>query len=179
MLINVRGTSGAGKSTVVRSLLAQCPPAPIHGVLGPGLPEAYRLTLPLGVPVFIIGPYETPCGGCDRILPLALVPQLIEKYAQQGHVVFEGLLMSTFYGAIGRLTEAHASVVLFLDTPLRVCIERVKARRRAAGNFRPFNPKGLAAKHATITRLKPKFGPRALTVSDRDATATIMRLVQS
>jgi thymidylate kinase len=177
MLINVRGTSGAGKTTVVRALMAQCSHKAIYGVL-PRLPEAYELTLPRCDPVFVIGPYLTPCGGCDRIQPFALVPQLIEKYARQGHVVFEGLLMSTFYGAIGKLMEMWDSVVMFLDTPLELCIERVEARRRAAGNFRPFNPKLLAQKYATIARQKDKFGARAMSVSDSDATATIMRLLQ-
>ena len=157
--------------------MAQCSHKAIYGVLGARLPEAYELTLPLCDPVYVIGPYLTPCGGCDRILPFALAPQLIEKYAQQGHVVFEGLLMSTFYGAIGRLMETRDSVVMFLDTPLELCIERVEARRRAAGNFRPFNPKLLTQKHATIGRLKDKFGARAMSVSDSDATETIMRLL--
>ena len=68
--------------------------------------------------------------------------------------------------------------MLFLDTPLEVCIARVEARRAAAGNLRPFNPKLLGQKHATIARLKDKFGTRAISVSDRDATATIMRLLK-
>ena len=57
-------------------------------------------------------------------------------------------------------------MVMFLDTPLDVCIARVGARRRAAGNFRPFNPKLLAQKHAMIAQLKDKFGARAMSVSD-------------
>jgi thymidylate kinase len=180
VIINVRGTSGAGKTTVVRSLMAQCPHQAILGVLGLRLPEAYELKLPRCEPVYIIGPYLTPCGGCDRILPFALIPTLIEKYAQQGHVLFEGMLIATCYGVIGQLLmETPDSTVLFLDTPLDVCIARVKARRRAAGNLRPFNPKLLAQKHATIARLKDKFGTRAISVSDRDATATIMRLTSN
>jgi hypothetical protein len=152
MLINVRGTNGAGKTTVIRELMALCPHKLIYGVLGPRLPEAYLLMLPQ--PVYVLGPYLIPCGGCDRIQPFALVPPLIEKYAQRGHVVFEGLLMSTFYGEVGRLTEAHDSVVMFLDTPLDVCIARVEARRAAAGNFRPFNPKLLIEKYNTIIKVQ-------------------------
>jgi thymidylate kinase len=176
MLINLRGTSGAGKSTVVRALMAQCPHKPIYGALGLRLPEAYALMLPQ--PAYIIGPYTTaPCGGCDAVQSFALVLQLLEHYAERGHVVFEGLLLSTCFGVIGKLMEMHDSVVMFLDTPLRVCIERVKARRAAAGNLRPFNPNLLAQKYATIARLKGKFGSRAMTVNDRDASATIMRLL--
>jgi hypothetical protein len=176
VIINLRGTSGAGKSTAVRALMAQCQNKPIYGeLLGSRLPEAYELVLPRCDRLYVLGPYTTPCGGCDRIQPFALVPSLIEKYAEQGHVVFEGLLISTCYGAIGRLMEEHDSVVMFLDTPLRVCIERVKARRRAAGKG-PVNPKLLAQKYAAIARLRGKFA-RAMAVSDGDAVATIMRLL--
>jgi uridine kinase len=175
MLINLRGTSGAGKSTIVRALMAQCPHKPIYGALGLRLPEAYKLMLPQ--PVFVIGPYTTPCGGCDRVLPFALIPQLIQRYAQQGHVVFEGLLISTCYGVIGQVMERRESVVMFLDTTLDVCIARVEARRRVSGNFRPFNPKLLIEKYNTITRLKGKFGSRAISVSDHNASATIIRLL--
>jgi thymidylate kinase len=178
MLINLRGTSGAGKTTVVRALMGLCPNKAIYGALGPRSPEAYALTLPSCASVFVLGPYTTPCGGCDRILPFALVPALIEKYAQQGHVVFEGLLMSTFYGAIGRLTETRGSVVMFLDTPVDVCIARVEARRAAAGNSRPLDPKLMIQKYHTIARLKERFGSRAMSVRDSDAPTTIMRLLQ-
>src|SRR5262249_12218898 len=173
MLINLRGPSGSGKSTAVLGVLAQCPHKPIYGALG-RLPEAYALC---ARQAFVIGPYTTECGGCDRVLPFALVPQLIQKYAQQGHVVFEGLLISTCYGVIGRLLEEHDSRLLFLDTPLDVCIARVEARRRAAGNFRPFNPKLLIEKYNTIIRLRDKFWMRSMWVSDRDAVAMIMRLL--
>ena len=173
MLINLRGTSGSGKSNAVLGVLAQCPHKPIYGALG-RLPEAYALC---AGQAFIIGPYTTERGGCDRVLPFTLVPQLIQKYAQQGHVVFEGLLISTCYGVIGRLLEEHDSRLLFLDTPLDVCIARVEARRRAAGNFRPFNPKLLIEKYNTIIRLRDKFWMRSMWVSDRDAVAMIMRLL--
>jgi hypothetical protein len=175
MLINLRGTSGAGKTTVVRALMARCGCKAIYGALGLRLPEAYVLSGER--PAFVIGPYLTPCGGCDRIQPFALVPELIARYAEHGHVIFEGLLMSTTYGAVGQLTERWESRVLFLDTPLDVCIARVEARRAAAGNLRPFNPKLLTQKHFTIMRLKERFGSRAVVISDRDATATIMRLL--
>src|SRR5262249_23270086 len=173
MLINLRGPSGSGKSTAVLGVLAQCPHKPIYGALG-RLPEAYALCAGRA---FVIGPYTTECGGCDRVLPFALIPQLIQRYAQQGHVVFEGLLISTCYGVIGQVMERQESVVRFLDTSLDVCIARVEARRMAAGNFRPFNPKLLIEKYNTITRLKDKFGSRAMLVSDGDASVTIMRLL--
>jgi hypothetical protein len=67
------------------------------------------------------------------------------------------------------------------DTPLETCIERVRARRAARGETREFNPEGLAAKHATIARLKEEkaaaSGVRVMSVSDADAVATIVGLL--
>ena len=59
----------------------------------------------------------------------------------------------------------------------RYPIKRVKARRRAAGNLRPFNPKLLAQKYDQIARLKDRFGVRAISVSNHDAAAIVMRLL--
>jgi hypothetical protein len=107
MLINVRGTHGAGKSTVVRALLSASVPRPIYGLLGFRAPVAYRLTLDrCSHDVFVLGPYQTNCGGCDA-LDYDVVLDLISKCAPRGHVVFEGALVSSAYGRIGELLVAR------------------------------------------------------------------------
>ena len=143
MLINVRGTSGSGKSTAVLGVLAQCPHEPIYGVLGSRCQRPTRCA---------DGKRLRHRSISDSLRWLRPRPalrahsQLIEKYAQQGHVVFEGMLVGTCYGVIGQLLmETRDSVVMFLDTPLEVCIARVEARRKAAGNLRPFNPRAVGA----------------------------------
>ena len=132
MIVNVRGTHGAGKSTVVRSVMRLGIVAPIFGLLGPNLPEAYAVEFPRAtVPTFVVGPYTSACGGCDRISDNATVIALIEKYAERGHVLFEGSLISSTYGAVGRFLEAWRkdAAFVFLDTPLEECLRRVEARR--------------------------------------------------
>src|ERR1700728_2509164 len=103
MLLSVRGTNGSGKSTLVRSLLDGSE-RPLYGALG-WRPEAYELML--ARPTYVIGPYESPCGGSDAIQPYSLICPLIEKYAKAGHVVFEGSLISTCWGAVGKLLESY------------------------------------------------------------------------
>jgi hypothetical protein len=68
MLINLRGTSGSSKTTIVRRLLHQWGARPIFGLLGLRAPVAYRLDrAPLDAPVYVLGPYRTSCGGCDAL----------------------------------------------------------------------------------------------------------------
>jgi protein gp37 len=65
-VINIRGTSGSGKSTLVRQWLNKYPSKPLFGVLGRCRPEAYACAVPgVKYPLYVLGPYETPCGGCD------------------------------------------------------------------------------------------------------------------
>jgi hypothetical protein len=44
-IINLRGTNGSGKSTIVSQVLVKFPYKAVYGILGPRRPEAYRLTL--------------------------------------------------------------------------------------------------------------------------------------
>jgi hypothetical protein len=183
VILNLRATNGAGKSTAMFTLLSQYAATPIYGALGRKLPEAYQLIIPnVREPVFVIGPYTTQCGGCDRITKTNLTVDLIRNYQPKGHVVFEGLLISTYYGHVGSLLERYGSqsVILFLSTTVAVCIARVNARRAERNNNKPFDPRGLIQKHQTIERLKDKMtrrGMRVIDVSSNEAPATIVGLL--
>ena len=186
MLINLRGTNGAGKSTVIRELRLtseQC--RPIYGALGLK-PEAYQLALKdCRRAVFVIGPYTSACGGCDAVQPFDLIPLLIEKYAARGHVIFEGIVVSGCYGVIGKLMErwGRDALVVFLATSVEECIGRVKARRLERGDDREFDPKLLIRKHATIARLKQKIEAagilRTEVVSSASAASVIIEQIKN
>ena len=90
MLINLRGSSGSGKSTAIRALMEIASFRPLYGLtFGPSHPQAYVGALPgVGGNVVVLGRYDIPCGGCDAIQPFDLIPPLIEKYAARGHVIF-------------------------------------------------------------------------------------------
>ena len=126
----------------------------------------------------MIGPYLTQCGGADAVQPYKLIAPLIAKYAALGNVIYEGALVSSCWGAVGKLLERFGrdATVAFLDTPVDECVSRVKARRaekaRRAGrdDDRVFNPANLIQKHTTIAKLKVKLDAagivRTVTISD-------------
>ena len=160
MIINIRGTNGSGKSTIIKRFLQQYPYIELYGALGPRRPEAYKLRLP-GNWLYIIGPYQTTTGGVDAMgLSAIELIALLDKYRKLGHVIFEGVVISTYYGAIGEWLKTHAdeAIVVFLDTPLEVCLAGIKAR---GGK----NMKNVAAKMPAIERLMVRMTLEGITNS--------------
>ncbi len=157
MILNIRGTHGSGKSTVVRSIIDRYPG--VH--LGPdNKPLGYRVNIPwLSRPLYVVGSYKTACGGCDGIQPYSLIWPRVVEYAGQGHVMFEGALVSSSYGNIGRDSTVYGDqfVFCFLNTPLKVCLERIMARRKAKGNDKPLDPKNTEYKYNNILKSIPKI----------------------
>jgi hypothetical protein len=182
VIINVRGTHGSGKSTLMRRLMATHAAEP-HEVNTRGRPVAYVMAIPKCGDVFVIGSYENPCGGCDVIQPKSDVWPLVERFAAMGHVLFEGVLISTTYGAVGHGSEYYGDQFIFayLDTPVEVCIDRVRQRRRAKGNLKPFNPELLKQKHALIKRQVRKFavehGRRVVILDHLQPEAALLALL--
>lgn len=134
MIINIRGTNGSGKSHVVRQLLAHSKVVPIYGALGPNRPEAYEL---MGQS-YVIGSYVSGVGGCDGFKTSDQVLGLILKYQKRGNVVFEGMVISTYYGRLFEWLERFGKdlLIAFLDTPLEVCQSRVESRQDKSGRAR-------------------------------------------
>jgi len=185
VIVNLRGNHGAGKTTVVRALLSRYGARPRYGLLGLMKPESYSVSIP-SVPttVYVLGPYQTATGGADNIQPYSLICQLIGEYAEKGHVIFEGALISTCYGAVGELLERlGGSVMLFLNTRLEQCIRNVQSRRDLRGDTRPFYPAQLTAKMRSIASLRERvIREGKIRVVDADSASapnTIVRLLKS
>jgi len=184
ILIKIHGTSGAGKTTAVRDVMEYSTETIPLG-LNPKRPEAYKLTLPgIIFPVYVLGPYENTCGGMDGVATQRDQIELIERYAACGNVIYEGLLMSTFYGGLGMAMEKYGRkhIWAFLDTPIEVCIERIKARRLAAGNLKPLNEANTRGRMKPITSLKAKLLRMKANVVDLNYLEQpgdhIMRLIE-
>lgn len=159
MIIKLHGTSGSGKSTLANMLLeaGACTDLPLMG----RRPEGYRVDIAtLKKPLFVLGPYETACGGLDALGNADDHIALLLKYGPQGHVFYEGLLQSGFYGRIGKASEQFGDdhVFAFLDTPLQTCLDRIVERRKEKGNTKPFNPENTVDKFDAINKLKLKLG---------------------
>jgi hypothetical protein len=100
--------------------------------------------------LYVVGNYESECGGCDRIKTPEEIADRIRTYIMGGPVragrfdlVFEGLLVSRTFDRYRLLTAelAQKYIWAFLDTPLDLCLERVKQRRAGKGVFEPLDPK--------------------------------------
>jgi hypothetical protein len=136
IIINPRGTGGAGKTALVRRVMADyAAPAPLLRV-GRARPIGYRLAHPAaGRPLAVLGAYEATRGGCDTIplhdggLDEAL--RLAAELAACGHdVLLEGLALSREYHRSALLAAAHPLHVLHLATPAEHCARALAARHR-------------------------------------------------
>lgn len=137
MIIQVRGTSGSGKSTVMRMIMDHCSrwkPIHVEGRKQPlyykGIPAAWSRTV-------VLGHYETACGGCDTIGSAAKVFEWIDTLKNLGNILCEGLLLSEDSKWSSQLEDLR---VLYLMTPLDECLTNISKRRKEAGNEKELNP---------------------------------------
>lgn len=157
-VVNLRGTSGAGKSTVVRRVMEKYVPGGEQAVFQEGRrqPLAYLLRPPReGMnPLYIPGHYETPAGGCDTLPTIDRVYELVEGAAEKGYdVLFEGIMVQD--GRLSRFMEFYKKyqpTVIELTTPIQECLAGVQARRDARGDIRPLNPKNTIQRAERVRR---------------------------
>lgn len=123
---------------------------PLH-VDGRRQPQAYELLrTALGdnaKPLYVIGHYETACGGGDTIKTPAEVFDLARKAAETGSdVLFEGIISQDDTTRTIELARTHDVRVIFLNTPLAECLAGIQARRDERGDDRPLNPKNTESR---------------------------------
>lgn len=170
MIINIRGTHGSGKSTAVRRILGKFHTLPICDILTRKV-LGYRVHLPNGQTLGVVGNYSNACGGADGIQPYSAVWPRVKFFADtENHVLFEGALISTTYGSIGEAADAYGEgfVFAFMDTPLDVCVARVNQRRATAGKPPLPDTKNIDSKWATIRRLHGKLGDGTIVTANRN-----------
>lgn len=165
----LRGTNGSGKTRVARYLLEESKAVPIQR-LGRKI-RAYKGELD-EYPLYILGSYETACGGCDTIENVQAVADLLEFYMKEegpGIVFFEGLMISHMLGTVGAMQAKlgkDRNFLAFLDTPLDKCIEHVMTRRMLRKDDRPFDPKNIIKDHPRVESSKQNAIVQGYTVVD-------------
>ncbi len=150
MIIQLRATSGGGKTTLVRQWLEGRLLQPIF-VDGRRNPIAYLVD---GHTV-LLGHYNpgTQCSGADTIHTYAEVYALIRKYHAKGyHVLFESYLLSADTKQFLELYhDGLPFIVIRLTTDLDKCIDHINLRRKAKNPDKmDVNPKHTIAKHKAI-----------------------------
>lgn len=190
LVINPRGTSGAGKTWLVREVMrAYCHDGAKSVSLrrdGRSRPMGCQLFHPHGSrPLAIVGHYEATRGGTDTIPEadggLGEALRLTDALAAGGNdVLLEGLQLSgdvegTAALALAQRARGSALHVLCLDVPLEWCVRNVVARRRAGWAARPGIERTARAGHAALTSACTALQHRGAQVEWLGAAAALRR----
>ncbi len=154
VIVNIRGTNGSGKTTAVTRYMETI--GVDEELKERGRTWAYLLQNG----VFVLGRYTAACGGCDTIKTFAEVKAAITELANHGPILFEGVLWSTCFKPSVELAQSlrkHHFIFGMLDTSALECLRRVLARRKQAGNEKPFEPTKQQQKHVTIIRAQQRL----------------------
>lgn len=163
MIVKLAGTSGSGKSSLMRAVLKLWKFTP-ETWPGKTKVKQYKARVAPSEPlsgvydtVVVLGDYTTPCGGMDGVSDKntrhAMTAAYASKKFKRTLVLAEGLLYGGVYGVtegLGALSEQKSSglwTYAFMDTPIEICLERVRQRREARGVTEPMNPKNTTDKH--------------------------------
>lgn len=177
MLLKINGTSGAGKSTLVRAIMSRYDRFDPVMVSDRKQPYGY-VCLPKtvnGRPLFVLGHYETPCGGCDTIKTQdEIFDRVRSEHARGMDVLFEGLLIGgEFKRTLALHTDGLPFQILGLTTPLQTCLDSIQARREASGRVteKPVSVENIRGKFETYERTLKKLENSGVPVHrlDRDA----------
>jgi len=183
MIINIRGTGGSGKTTLVNRVMERYSGRDevFQEVEGRRRIVAYGLTPPPGLPeLYVLGKYTTATGGCDTLPNLDLVYRLVAHFAGTGaHVLFEGIMASEEVTRAVACHKAHerALVVVQLTTPIEVCLSSIRARREARGEEKPLNPKNTTDRFKRVQRACERLRQAGVTVERLDREAALVRVL--
>jgi hypothetical protein len=173
---NLRGTNGSGKTYVAKHLLRWCRAKPTRW--NGKKPLIYHGTFEER-PIAFLGSYVTSCGGCDTIPSVKMVAELLQEIMEnhgEGIVFYEGLMISHMIGTVGLAVRPYGPrhTMAFLDTPLDICIQRVRERRIANGNDKPFDPnRTLIKDYCAVQRAKENAVFQGFQVATIDHTKAI------
>lgn len=152
MIINIRGTHGSGKSTLVRRVKEMYGDGAVPQMLqGRKQPFGYMCRAPGLEQLYIPGHYVGPCGGCDSISSIESIFGSVITAAESGvAVLFEGIVAQHSATRLLDLHMVHPVKVIALSTTLEECIESVVARRVARGQTDEFDPKNVAKEFRSV-----------------------------
>ncbi len=152
-VIQIRGTSGSGKSWAMRQVMEALGDKWLP-VFREGRKQPLYYELVDGDrPTVVLGHYNSACGGCDTIGSAAAVYELIASLPE-ADIVCEGLLLSE---DVKWSSQLDGLQVLYLTTPLETCLDQIRARRAEAGNDKELNIENTANRVDVIARSRLKL----------------------
>lgn len=190
MIINIRGTSGSGKTHLVKrvmDLYATRNRVYVEGRKRPLLYLCQRRgdTAESYHPLTVVGHYETPCGGCDTITDQDQIYKIIRQSAGREwryDVLYEGLLVSAETRRCIELAKDGAPLlVIALNTPLEECLASVNARRREKrGEDAPgVNPKNTENKFKGVKSAMRKLQAEGVSAEFLNRETAFVKIAEA
>lgn len=132
MIISLRGTNGAGKSTIIRNLmdLYDTRITVAYPEQNKRRPMGYICIKDNQRRLFVPGHYEIANGGIDTLPSLDYAYELVLKHHEYAaDVIYEGMNLSDGTKGILKMHAAKLDVrVIFIDHPIDACIQSVRDR---------------------------------------------------
>lgn len=171
MIISIRGTSGSGKSTLVRKLITPSVQLIVENdkLVGHQC-QGFR----------VVGPYyldqpERSCGvdvATGDLRRRDYLFDMILRWSRLDNVVYEGLMPSNEVSRTVQHSQVCRVVVVFLMTPLELCLERINTRRQSkiSGSLfgevvaEPVNPKKTTEKFRELERVAQRLSDQGVAV---------------
>lgn len=195
--INIRGTGGSGKSTLVKRIMELYPvPDPLV-VEGRKRRMGTRLFTDIEKPaaLFVPGHYDTACGGCDTIKTPDEVYNLVRANLERGtSVLYEGIMVQDDVTRAVALDKelkrtpgnrANAGLppeqdwklhVIRLDTTIEECLASIRARREARGETKKLDEKNTRARYERVLRSCHRLKEAGVTVEKLSREAAFLRV---
>lgn len=192
MIINIRGTNGSGKTHLVRELLG-AGYTHVHLVnYAKQLKHSIKTEAVQGATRgdrIAVGSYAPGCGGMDRIPSFSIQQDAVmaaTKLPGIDIVLCEGVLCSTVAGSWldffrGLQQPGEPVFIGYLDTPLELCLERIRERQRAsARGERPIKEELVRDKVKAIAATRARFdavGIPTFTIDHTDPVSSVREII--
>ena len=138
LIVQIVGTNGSGKTTVVRKVMEHCYEVVPQFIEGRAKPISYKCSLSDAgsgpAPFTVVGAYdETMASGCDTIRDAAWAMDYVTARSRTGNVLFEGIRMMTHTRGLQLYNDTKSVVCVVLDTSFEQVMADINARRALVG----------------------------------------------
>lgn len=172
MIINIRGTNGSGKTTLARAFQnGSAQEVKLVHYKAPTKADPERMKWVTGTlshveglgRVICVGSYKQAQGGMDTVGTFDLQQAAVFRAMHEAeHVICEGVLASTVAGSwltfFRDLNNGGEPVaVCYMDTPVEVCLARIRERQERAGKVREIKEDLVHDKVKSIAATRSKF----------------------
>lgn len=195
MIILIAGTNGAGKTHLMRRILAKLPEKPdlltevkVDGKSGPKMKRIASTWL-APYDITILGKYDGPtCGGCDcyswKGASDDLERVVTEEVKAGRRVLLEGLIVATWGQDRMKRLKDLGLVVVQLSTPLEACLDAVNGRRKTRAEaegkeYTPVNPDNPSSKHRFLEKVAPVRRGLGVPVNELDRESAYRYVVEA